>query len=88
MTCSPCGAGWTSAPVTERKTIRQLRQERGWSQMELALQLGLSQGSVSDWERGLSHPRGRTLLRLAHLFGVNAEDITTGPADQPSQERP
>ena len=61
-----------------RKTIRQLRQEQGWSWADLARQLGLTQGSVADGELGLSHPRGRTLLRLAHLFGVNAEDIAPG----------
>ena len=69
-----------------KKTIRQLRQERGWSQMELALQLGMAQGSVSDWERGRRHPKPRSLLHLSLLLGVRVEDIALGPAEQTPQE--
>jgi putative transcriptional regulator len=65
-----------TAPARQpKKTIRQLRQARGWSQMELALRLGLSQGTISDWERGLMVPRPKMQLRLADLFGVSVEQI-------------
>ncbi len=74
--------------MTERKTIRQLREERGWSRADLGRQLGLSQGSIVDWEHGLSHPRGRMLLRLAHLFGVDADDIAPSPPAQALHDPP
>ncbi len=74
--------------MLERKTIRQLRQERGWTQAELAERLGVSRDSISAWERGLTSPRFRTVLRLAQLFRVSITDIAFGPAGQEPQERP
>ena len=76
------------APVTEKKTIRQLREERGWTQQTMAWQLGLEQSAVSAWERGQRVPRPRNLRRLAELFGVSVEAIAFGPADHPPQDRP
>lgn len=35
--------------------IMNLRKKAGWSQEELANQLGVSRQSVSKWESGLSH---------------------------------
>ena len=70
------------------QTIRQLRQERGWSQMELALRLGLSQGTISDWERGLAVPRPKMQVRLAELFGVSVERIALGPAEPEPKDKP
>ncbi len=68
------------AQAIARKTIRQLREERDWSQEILARRLGVGQGTVSNWERGLKVPQPRTLLRLADLFGVNVEEIEVGQA--------
>ena len=70
------------------KTIRQLRQERGWTQLELALWLGASANTVSGWERGQFRPNWLYRRRLADLFGLSVEDIAFGPAQQAPQERP
>ena len=35
--------------------LRKLRQERGWTQRQVAEQLGVSTQAVSKWERDLSH---------------------------------
>ena len=77
-----------SSPSQPRKTIRQLRHERGWSQRELAVRLGVSVNAVSKWERGLVAPRWDHLRGLALLFGIHTRAIATGPAEQPPQERP
>ncbi len=71
-----------------QKTIRQLRQERGWSQLEVAVRVGVEQSAVSDWELGRRRPRPRRQQALADLFGISVEAITFGPAEQVSQERP
>ncbi len=58
-----------------KKTIRQLRQERGWSQAKLATRLGMVPRTVSTWERGVRTPDPRTLVRLAELFSISPTDI-------------
>lgn len=58
-----------------RKTIRQLRDERGWSQFELAVKLGVTPGAVGKWERNLSEPKATQLRKLAEVFGVSMDDL-------------
>ena len=70
------------------KTIRQLREERGWSQELLARRLGVGQGTVSNWERGLKAPQPRTRLRLTELFGVRPEEIVVEQAEYRVQDAP
>ena len=70
------------------KTIRQLRQERGWTQEQVARRVGVAQGTVSQWEHGNRRPYRRNLQRLADLFGVSITDIALGPAEQVPQDRP
>lgn len=57
------------------KTIRELREEHQWSQLELANRLGVTPGTVSNWERGLFEPRARQLRALAEALGVTMETI-------------
>ena len=64
-------------------TLRQLRQARGWTQEDVARRLGVSQGAVSLWERGVRRPFRRTRLRLADLLGVGVDEIAFGPDGQP-----
>ncbi len=71
--------------MTERKTIRQLRQERGWSQLALALEVGVDQGAVAKWERGRGVPLPKHQQRLADLFGVSVAAIAFGPAEPASR---
>jgi transcriptional regulator with XRE-family HTH domain len=57
------------------KSIRELREERGWSQFELAVQAGVTPGTVGNWERGKTEPRATQLRRLAKVFGVPMDEI-------------
>ena len=58
-----------------KKTIRQLREERGWSQLDLATRLGVGHGAVSAWELGERLPAPINRWRLADLFGVGVAEI-------------
>ncbi len=56
-------------------TLRELRDLRGWSQATLAAKIGVSPGSVYNWERGRTRPRRRDVLLLGELFGIDADSI-------------
>lgn len=50
--------------------VRQLRLQKGIQQKELALEIGVSNATVSDWEHGRKNPSGERLRKLADFFGV------------------
>ena len=62
------------------KTIRGLRQERGWTQFELALAVGVRPQAVYLWERGRRTPQVPQLRRLGALFGRCSDAIALGAA--------
>ena len=49
------------------------RERRGLKQAELADELGVSRGSVSNWERGKGEPGATVAARWAELTGVPVE---------------
>lgn len=53
--------------------IMTLRKKSGWSQEELAEQLGVSRQAVSKWEGAQSTPDLERVLRMAQLFGVSTD---------------
>ena len=58
------------------KTIRELRDERGWTQLELAYKLGVTRSTVYNWERGRAEPSASKLRQIAQVFEVSMDDIT------------
>lgn len=50
-----------------------LRKKLGWSQEQLAEQMGISRQSVSKWESGTSIPDLDKILTLSRLFGVSTD---------------
>ena len=66
-----------SSSSRPRKTIRQLREERDWSQVELAARLGVARYTVQQWEVGARLPSARNWWRLADLFGISVQELVT-----------
>lgn len=58
--------------------IRALRTERGLTQLQLAMQLHVSDKTVSKWERGAGCPDVSLLPPLAQALGVSAECLLEG----------
>lgn len=56
--------------------IAELREERGWSQMRLAEELGTTQATVSRLENGQGLT-GEWMRRLATVFDVHPIDLLT-----------
>jgi len=52
-------------------SLRKLRKEKGLSQQNLAELLAVNQTAVSQWERGITTPSSRMLLKLSQIFSVN-----------------
>ena len=55
--------------------VRELRKKMGIQQKELALEVGVSNATVSDWEHGRKNPSGERLTRLAEFFGVDKQTV-------------
>lgn len=51
--------------------VRELRKKKGIQQKELAIAIGVSNPTVSDWETGKKDPSGERLRKLARYFGVD-----------------
>lgn len=53
--------------------IKTLREEKGWTQAELARRLGITRNGVNSWEQGLSMPSPACLVDLAGVFRVSTD---------------
>src|SRR5262245_46043472 len=74
-----------SRPVPNR--VKHFRQQRGWSQDQLAAKSGISRTGVSAIEIGRLVPSVATALELAKAFGCTVEDLF-GIDDEQSAEEP
>lgn len=61
--------------------LAELRREKGYSQEELAEEIGLSRQAVSKWERAESSPDTGNLIALAKLYGVTLDELLRVEAD-------
>lgn len=61
--------------------LAEMRREKGFSQEELAEQLGLSRQAVSKWERAESSPDTGNLIALANLYGVTLDELVRADDD-------
>lgn len=50
------------------KAIRTAREKCGWTQAELAEKMGVTQSTISFWERGIETPALENQVRLATLI--------------------
>jgi len=59
--------------------LRSLREERGWTQVELAQQLGVTGAAIGMWENDRREPGTDMLRRMAALFGVTVDALLNEP---------
>lgn len=55
--------------------MQRLREEDGMTQEEMGEKLGVSQGTVSQWESGKRVPGGEAVKAMAELFDTTADFI-------------
>lgn len=67
--------------------IALLRAGKGWSQAELARQIGISASAVGMYEQGRREPSLSLVVRLAREFGVTTDYLLMGenPHSKPTK---
>ena len=60
---------------TVEKRVRELREARGWTQVQLGVYAGISPSTVNLIEHGHRNPNTTTLQKLAAAFGVEPGDL-------------
>jgi len=63
------------------ENVRRLRNERGWSQQELADKVGIIQPAISQIESGNIRPRYTTLLALANALDVSLDTLAANSSN-------
>jgi len=56
----------------ETLRLRELREEKGITQSQLAKNLGFSRNTISQYETGAREPDIQTIKKLCDFFGVSA----------------
>lgn len=58
--------------------LKKLREEKGWTQEELADKLNVVREAISRWERGKGIPEITSLDNLSKIYNVSIEEILSG----------
>lgn len=57
------------------KRIRKLREEKGWSQEQLAIEAEVDNSHLGKLERGVGNPTVKLVYRIALALGVDVREV-------------
>lgn len=60
-------------------TIKNLRKKNFLNQTAFAKKIGVTQGSVSQWENGLTSPNSEQLRSIASVFNISVDELLDSP---------
>lgn len=63
------------------RTMRELRDEKGWTPADAASRIGVSVATIYNWETGKTEPKASQFRKLAEVYGVKMEEVIL-PGDQ------
>lgn len=63
------------------KRLKELREEKGLSQRQLAREIQATQANISRWEKGTQDPSTEWIILLAKFFDVST-DYLLGVEDE------
>lgn len=69
------------------KTLKEWRDERQVTQLDVAYALDVTPTTVANWENGRNEPKARHLRALAEYLGVKMEDIDFGVLETKTRRR-
>ncbi|MDE6411116.1 MAG: helix-turn-helix domain-containing protein [Clostridia bacterium] len=55
--------------------IKELRLEKGLSQMQLGKLVGASQKAIDYWERSVNEPKSSYIIALVKVFDITFDDF-------------
>lgn len=64
--------------------IKELRKNKKMTQIRLSIELGVSQETVSAYEKGKYYPSFQSLLKMREIFGVGIDFIMGLDNDKPN----
>lgn len=62
-------------------TIKDIRRRNFLNQTQFANRIGVTQGTVSQWENGLTRPNADQLRSISNAFGISVDDLLHGDAE-------
>jgi transcriptional regulator with XRE-family HTH domain len=66
------------APAEIGRRIAEARNVKGWTQLDLAVAMSVSPGTIYRWEAG-KLPAADVLLRLAEQLGLQPDSLVRSP---------
>lgn len=69
------------------ENIKNLREQAGWTQAELAKMVGVTEKYISAMENGKRTPGRVLVLKLAEAFGVDERNVRFGERKEPQDAR-
>lgn len=64
--------------LTVGQKIKELREARGWTQLELSLQADKAQSAIWTFESGKYYPKLPDLQRICDAFGMTISEFMEG----------
>lgn len=64
------------------KRLKQLREQAGFTQEQLAERVGVTRQAISRWEQGITQPDMEMLVTLSDTLQVNAEALAFGKSSK------
>ncbi len=61
--------------MTIGEKIKELRLEKGLSQLNLAKLIGVSQKAIDYWERNVNEPKAGYIIALVKTFGITYDEF-------------
>lgn len=65
--------------------LKKLRKDSGFTQVDVAEKLGISQPAYASWERGIKKPTQENLVKIAQILNVSI-DYLVGNSDENLKE--
>ena len=67
--------------------LKNLRKEAGFTQVDVASKLGISQPAYASWERGVKKPTQENLVKIAQIFNVSIDYLVGNSEELTDEEK-